>query len=249
MTDASEALESFLDRATSILNGYKCSLDAAWTPPGDASFARYAALSQLAEPTAVAAFRPLGYSVQAMRDRLGAMVAICRKLSHVASHGLVWAAGPNPSREQLEELASGMLAQALDDEVGAALWPLTEDLRALRQLEQQAELARPAQQVPFSPPPLLSFSADFRSVRWGSEVFIFSDKQATVVRTLSEAREKGTPEVHYVTLLDRAESRRADAEDPRLRDLFRDEEGKRAWGKLIIKGTRKGHYRLADPPD
>lgn len=85
---------------------------------------------------------------------------------------------------------------------------------------------------------------DFRSIRWGSKSFSFTEKQAACVRILFEAWQKGTPELNQVTILAAAESSLSDNAVPRLRDLFRRH---LAWDVLIVKGQQKGCYRLSDP--
>jgi hypothetical protein len=88
------------------------------------------------------------------------------------------------------------------------------------------------------------FGSDFHSCRWGSERFTFTGMQAACVRVLWEARQRGTPAVRGITVLDEAESAMADSTKPRLRDLFRNHP---AWRKMIVSASR-GTYRLADPP-
>jgi len=89
------------------------------------------------------------------------------------------------------------------------------------------------------------FSPDFRVLRWGKESFGFSVMQAHCLRVLWEARGKNIPELSQKDILDRAGSAQGDADKPRLRDLFR---GCAAWKKVIARGTRRGFYRLQDPP-
>jgi hypothetical protein len=59
---------------------------------------------------------------------------------------------------------------------------------------------------------------------------------------LEVAHEDLSSVLSYVTLLDAAGS-----DAGRLRDLFRNPDGKRAWGRVIVSAG-KGLFRLADPP-
>ena len=82
-------------------------------------------------------------------------------------------------------------------------------------------------------------SQDFRSVCWFGAEFTFTALQAAVLRVLWEAWEDGTPEVGRETILQAAGS-----ESERLRDVFRDHP---AWGTLIVTGSQRGTYLLAEP--
>ncbi len=83
-----------------------------------------------------------------------------------------------------------------------------------------------------SPP---THSADFRVVRWGTERWTLTPKQARVVARLWQAWRDGTHDVGQVELL-----QAADSDGVRLVDLFR---GSSAWQTLICSGGR-GIYRL-----
>jgi hypothetical protein len=87
-------------------------------------------------------------------------------------------------------------------------------------------------------------SIDFRSMQWGTQELTFTETQAACVRVLWDAKQNGTPELSQVTVLGEAESAMADNKKPQLRKLFT---GHPAWGTLIVKGSTKGTYRLADP--
>ncbi|NOX55286.1 MAG: hypothetical protein GXP27_12785, partial [Planctomycetes bacterium] len=81
---------------------------------------------------------------------------------------------------------------------------------------------------------------DYRSVLWDGDTFTFTPLQAACVKILWEHREQGTPEVGEQTILTEA-----DSDSNRLLNVF--ERGKHpAWGTLIVPGTRKGTFRLAD---
>lgn len=107
------------------------------------------------------------------------------------------------------------------------------------------------------------YSPGFGSVRWfhadsppEGTFYSFTGPQAKIVETLWAAWENGTPEVRQEYLLDAAGCQSA-----RIAYLFRQHgaSGKKpgkedrtseyhpAWGKLIVPGTQKGTYRLAEP--
>jgi hypothetical protein len=81
-------------------------------------------------------------------------------------------------------------------------------------------------------------AVDFRSVQWNSRKYTFTPTQAAVVKILWQHYDSGTPEVGGDTLL--AE---ADSDATQLRQVFRKSE---AWGEMIVQGSRKGIFRLAD---
>ncbi len=80
-------------------------------------------------------------------------------------------------------------------------------------------------------------STDFRSVRWHGEDFVFTAIQARIVSFLWAARDNGTPDLGYDTLLEKA-----DSETKRLVDVFKKHP---AWGTMIVAGETKGTCRLA----
>jgi hypothetical protein len=80
-------------------------------------------------------------------------------------------------------------------------------------------------------------SEDFRSVNWRGKKYTFTSKQAQAVEILCEHFEKGTPEVGKDYILEQL-----DSESSRLRDIFRKHP---AWKALIVKGSKRGTYRLA----
>lgn len=88
------------------------------------------------------------------------------------------------------------------------------------------------------------FSTDYRSLRWGTEMYTFSEKQAAVCRALWEARQQGTPALAGVTLLDAAESSMAENARPKLSSLFKNHP---AWNRVIVSAG-KGLHKLAEPP-
>ncbi len=84
-------------------------------------------------------------------------------------------------------------------------------------------------------------SPDFRSVNWFGRKYTFTGTQAACVKLLWENWEQGTPELAEPTILDSAGT-----SGDRLRDVF--DKGKHdAWGTMIVPGTRKGTFRLAEP--
>jgi hypothetical protein len=88
------------------------------------------------------------------------------------------------------------------------------------------------------PPPGRSHSADYRSVRWDGARYSFTPTQAIIIHLLWDAMDAGTPSVSQEKLIEEADSN-ADT----LRDLFR---SSKAWQTLIVSGTSKGTYRLAE---
>lgn len=83
-------------------------------------------------------------------------------------------------------------------------------------------------------------TSDFRSVRCGNRFFVFSVTEADCVRVLWEYWEKGVLEVSQAVVL-----REAKSACVRLIDVFRTSD---AWETLIVKGSKKGMYRLVIPP-
>lgn len=81
-------------------------------------------------------------------------------------------------------------------------------------------------------------SLDFASVRWDGVELSFSPMQAAIVKLLWEAAANGTPELHASTLLVEADSR---LQENRLDPLFFRHP---AWKSLIVRGKRRGTYRL-----
>ena len=86
---------------------------------------------------------------------------------------------------------------------------------------------------------------DYYSVRWDDRLFTFSPSQAAIVRILWMAWERGTAEVSQDYLLVEIDSGAR-----RLCDLFR-RNGKfhPAWGRMIVRGSRQGTYRLKAPDE
>ncbi|HEY2411572.1 MAG TPA: PfkB family carbohydrate kinase [Pirellulaceae bacterium] len=85
------------------------------------------------------------------------------------------------------------------------------------------------------------FSSDYRSVRWLGETHTFTEKQATVVKTLYEHWRAGIPDVSHDALLDAA-----DSDGSRLVDLFK--RNQKAYRAMITQGARRGTARLNLPP-
>jgi hypothetical protein len=89
-------------------------------------------------------------------------------------------------------------------------------------------------------PPGAKHSVDFCSVLWNGVEHSFTPMQAAIVRVLWQALAHGTPEVHANTLLAQAES---NLRENRLDPLFFRHP---AWKTMIVRGRRRGTYRL-DP--
>jgi hypothetical protein len=90
-------------------------------------------------------------------------------------------------------------------------------------------------------------SEDFRSVLWFGTNYTFTATQAACVSVLWRAWEQGTPDVAQATILQHVE---VDAAAKRLVDIFRERKSSTyhpAWRTMIVKGSRKGTYRLNPP--
>jgi hypothetical protein len=154
--------------------------------------------------------------------------------------------------------AAGLLGPIGVRMAGLRLWPLMElrEWAAAGMPRRREWLAlKESSETPSSPnrqrvdlsggeEPPIEFSRDFRSCRWGTKQFTFTAQQAACVRVLWESRQRGTFDVSQITVLGEAESAMADSPKPRLRDLFRSHP---AWGTMIVKGSTRGTYRLAEP--
>lgn len=81
-------------------------------------------------------------------------------------------------------------------------------------------------------------SVDFVSVLWNGVEHAFTPMQAAIVRMLWQALADGTPELHGSTLLAQAESK---LQEDRLDPLFFRHP---AWKTMIVRGKRRGTYRL-----
>ena len=81
------------------------------------------------------------------------------------------------------------------------------------------------------------YAADYSSVTWAGDVFHFTPLQAAAVRTLHEAQRAGVPELRGATILEEIESGSRS-----LSDLFKNAP---AWGRLVLRGSKRGSYRLA----
>ena len=90
--------------------------------------------------------------------------------------------------------------------------------------------------------PEAAHSPDFRSVRWYGAKYAFTPTQAACVNVLWENWTRGTPEVGEMTILG---DQRVDSAQTRLSQVFG--KGKHpAWGTMIVPGTTRGTFRLAE---
>ena len=80
------------------------------------------------------------------------------------------------------------------------------------------------------------YSEDYRSIRTRHGFFVLTTAQAVAVEMLHSAWLNKTPELGQATILERIETPLN-----RLRDIFKSDA---AWGKLVVRGTRKDTYRL-----
>jgi hypothetical protein len=107
-------------------------------------------------------------------------------------------------------------------------------------VEQEEELQGRTSTEP-SPPtihpePAFTHSIDYRSIRINGQTHALTLNQATIIKILHEAHQRGTPWVGKAELLAAVES-----ETSRVQDSF-----KRSplWQTLVISGERKGTYGL-----
>lgn len=84
---------------------------------------------------------------------------------------------------------------------------------------------------------------DFSDFTWGGINYKLAKMPAAVVSELYHARKRGNPELQNETILCEVGSTAMD----RSRALYNMFKRTGAWGTLIIAGTTKGTYRLADP--
>lgn len=81
------------------------------------------------------------------------------------------------------------------------------------------------------------YAPDYSTVSWDGEVFHFTPLQAEAVRVLHEAKLAGSLEMRGATILEEIESRSRS-----MSDLFKSAP---AWGRFVLKGSKRGSYRLA----
>ena len=81
-------------------------------------------------------------------------------------------------------------------------------------------------------------SPDFASVVWAGSKYTFTPMQAAVVKALWDAAGEGTPDLFGAYLLVEVESQ---MRSNHLAPLF---QGNPAWGTMIVRGERRGTYRL-----
>ena len=93
------------------------------------------------------------------------------------------------------------------------------------QLPEQTAEARPV------------YAPDYSWVSWAGEVFRFTPLQSAAVRMLREAQLVGVHELRGTTILEEIESKSRS-----LSDLFKNAP---AWGRYVLKGGKRGSYRLA----
>lgn len=84
-------------------------------------------------------------------------------------------------------------------------------------------------------------SDDFSFVHWYGTDYHFTGTQAACVRVLWRNWANKTPDVRQDTVLEDGE---VEAGSKRLVDLFK---GHPAWKTMIVKGTKKGTFRLSEP--
>jgi hypothetical protein len=141
-------------------------------------------------------------------------------------------------------------AQALYDELEQGGDGLHARLEALRLAWRPVLSLRRA--VPSGAPGqgAVHFTADYRSMRWGTEMYTFTPTQAACVQVMARAWENGTPDLSEKEILIQAGAAQEEEEIDRrrLRDLFREKNKPHPAWNTAIKSVRKGTYRIADPP-
>jgi nitroimidazol reductase NimA-like FMN-containing flavoprotein (pyridoxamine 5'-phosphate oxidase superfamily) len=88
-------------------------------------------------------------------------------------------------------------------------------------------------------PTATAHSLDYHSVVWFGRQYEFTANQAACVAVLWQAWENRTPVVGAQTILVEA-----GLETARLDIVFRKHP---AWNTMIVRGDRRGNYRLAEP--
>ncbi|MCD4728170.1 MAG: hypothetical protein K8R46_10940 [Pirellulales bacterium] len=120
------------------------------------------------------------------------------------------------------------------------------DIRRLWETSEKI-LVRIRQQIITGAKPSASpcrYAPGFRSVHWHGVDYSFTQNQAACIKELWTAWENGTPELDGLTVVTAA-----DVAQARLVDVFKAKGGMHsAWGSLVVSGTTKGAYRLADGP-
>lgn len=102
----------------------------------------------------------------------------------------------------------------------------------------ETAIASPSPSTPANPPSSTSFahSDDYRSINFNGKPYDLTRNQATIVRILHEAYQRGTPTIGRAELLAAVES-----ETSRVRSFFRNSP---LWKTLVAQGSRQGTYRL-----
>ena len=91
--------------------------------------------------------------------------------------------------------------------------------------------------------PSARHSPDFRSVHWFGTDYGFTKNQALCVKLLWVAWKNGTPERDGLAVVTEA-----DVSQTRFVDVFKRQGTMHsAWGAMIVPGSTKGVYRLAEP--
>jgi hypothetical protein len=118
-------------------------------------------------------------------------------------------------------------------------YPAAEPVELVLRFADKAKLTIPLTSKILGQQPTARHSDDFRSVNWYGAAYSFTANQASVVRQLWEAWERGTPDVGDHTLLENA-----DVQSERLNVMFRDHP---AWKTMIQVGASRGTHRLMEP--
>ncbi|MGZ3747852.1 MAG: hypothetical protein ACXWRE_10795 [Pseudobdellovibrionaceae bacterium] len=90
----------------------------------------------------------------------------------------------------------------------------------------------------------ISFSPDFRSVAYkGVQADTFTLNQAYAMECFFNAHQSGHSEIHQSFILERLYGEKLDSmgEVSLYKNIFREHP---LWGELIIKGKRKGMFRI-----
>jgi len=82
----------------------------------------------------------------------------------------------------------------------------------------------------------ISAAPDYRCINCQGQIYTFTSRQSQIIEILFASYQNGTPDVGQDYLLETL-----NIDSTRLRDVFRSSD---AWGTLVIKGTKRGTYRL-----
>jgi hypothetical protein len=188
------------------------------------------------------------------------LVLCCKELLDVLDPGVYAAVYEGLTPHVAQEAVRGLIYQiicenrATEDEHKKAArqvresWPWRKLVQGIEEASQQR--ARDVQRIDVqrssspvvdeSEPGFEFLGDDSRQIRWRGVVHTLAENQFKIIKVLYDAYKKGGPVVPKERLLAAVGSPRAE-----VRSFFRDSP---LWNDLIIKGERRGTYRLNLPP-